>query len=328
MRAAKGDKGFWEAHDKLFARQQDLLDGKDPNVDVIAQIAVDCGLSAEAAKKAMRDHAYKRTIDGDADLAEDFSANGTPHFFINGRRLVGAQLEEKFDAIIDEEIQKAQALVDHGTRPADVYDAAIKDGKGPPEPETKDLPASLPSHDPVRGNPAAPVVIHEWADFQCPFCARAEPVIEKLAKDYGSQVRIVWHDLPLPMHPDAPLAAEAAREAFAQKGSAGFWALHDLLFADQKKLKRDDLDDAAKGLKLAMDKWQAALDNAAHQSDIDADAKAARDIGITGTPVFIIARANAASGYYVSGAQAERRFRRLIDRTLRSAPGGAPIHAP
>ena len=62
--------------------------------------------------------------------------------------------------------------------------------------------------------------MHEWADFQCPFCGRAEPALAQMMKDYGARIKLVWHDLPLPMHPDAPLAAQAAREASRRRGSA------------------------------------------------------------------------------------------------------------
>ena len=61
-----------------------------------------------------------------------------------------------------------------------------------------------------------------FSDFQCPFCARAEPTLAEVRKIYGDRVRIVARDLPLPtLHPMAPLAAEAAREAFVQKGQRG-----------------------------------------------------------------------------------------------------------
>ena len=67
----------------------------------------------------------------DTDLGDDFQASGTPHFFINGRRLVGAQPVEKFEEIIDEEITKAHGAPRQGRpRRSEVYDALIKDGKG------------------------------------------------------------------------------------------------------------------------------------------------------------------------------------------------------
>ena len=312
-RALKGDKGFWDIHDKLFEAQKDLSD------DVLVKIAGEVGVSAEKAKKAMTDHTHKKEIDADADVGEDFQANGTPHFFVDGRRLVGAQPEEKFTKIIDEEIKKAQDAIAKGVRPADVYDALTKDGKGPPEPEKKDVPRTLPSNDPAKGNVNARVVIHEFSDFQCPFCGRVEPTVAQVMKDYGDRVKFVWHDLPLPMHPNAPLAAEAGREAYKQKGPAAFWQLHDKMFANQQKLSRDDLDGYAKDLNLDLDKWKAALDGNAHSADIDADKKAANDDSIGGTPAFLVVPGNASQGYFVNGAQSYSKFRKLIERALAEA---------
>jgi protein-disulfide isomerase len=316
VRAEQGNKGFWEAHDKFFANQKDLTNGQTPNLDGIAKIAAETGASLEKIKKAMADHTHKKDIDADQDVAEDFQANGTPHFFINGRRLVGAQPQEKFEKIIEEEITKAQDLISKGTRPAEVYDALTKDGKGPPEPEKKDLPKSLPTNDPARGPAGAKVVIHEWSDFQCPFCGRVEPTLAQVMKDYGDRIKFVWHDMPLPMHPDAPLAAQAGREAFAQKGAAGFWAMHDKMFSNQQKLKREDLDGYARDMNLNLDKWKNALDNSTHTNEIEADKKSGNDDGIQGTPAFIIAPANAASGYFVNGAQSYSKFRKLIERAF------------
>jgi protein-disulfide isomerase len=319
VRAEKGDKGFWAIHDSFFANQKDLMSGQAPNLDAITKLAVEAGAKEANVKKAIADKTHKKDIAGDQDLGEDFQANGTPHFFVNGRRLVGAQPEEKFDAIIDDEIKKAQALIAGGTKPAELYETLIKDGKGPPEPEKKDLPKSLPTNDPARGNLQAKVVIHEWSDFQCPFCGRVEPTVAQVMKEYGDRVKFVWHDLPLPMHPDAPLAAQAGREAYAQKGPSAFWAMHDKMFSNQQKIKRDDLDGYAKDLNLNMDKWKAALDGSTHTAEIEADKKAGNDDGINGTPAFIVAPVGATSGYYVNGAQSFGKFRKVIELALSQA---------
>jgi protein-disulfide isomerase len=319
VRAEKGDKGFWDVHDKFFGDQKDLVNGQAANVDGIVKMAAETGASADKIKKAVSDQTHKKEIDADQDVSEDFQASGTPHFFVNGRRLVGAQPQEKFEKIIDEEITKAQNLIAAGTKPTDVYAALTKDGKGPPEPEKKDLPKSLPTNDPARGNLSAKVTIHEWSDFQCPFCGRVEPTLAQVMKDYGDRVKFVWHDLPLPMHPDAPLAAQAGREAYAQKGPSAFWSMHDKMFANQQKIKRDDLDGYAKDLNLNMDKWKSALDGSSHTSEIEADKKSGNDDGISGTPAFIIVPGGATSGYFVNGAQAYPKFRKLIERALSEA---------
>jgi protein-disulfide isomerase len=319
VRAEKGDKGFWDAHDKLYAGQKDLMNGKEPNIDAIVKIAADAGASADKVKNAIANHTHKKDIEADKDQGDDFQANGTPHFFVNGRRLVGAQPQEKFEKIIDEEITKAQALIAKGTKPSEVYEALVKDGKGAPDPEKKDVPSSLPANDPSWGNQNAKVVIHEWSDFQCPFCGRVEPTVAQVKKDYSDKIKFVWHDLPLPMHPDAPLASQAAREAFKQKGPSAFWTMHDKMFGDQQHIKRDDLDKLAQGMNLDMDKWKAALDGSTHTSEIEADKTAASSDGISGTPAFIIVPGNAKQGYYISGAQDYTKFRKLIDRAIAEA---------
>src|SRR5262249_53095350 len=142
-RAEKGEKGFWEAHDKLFESQPKL---EDADLDSIAQAM---GLNMDKLHDAMKNHKYKKEIDADADLGDDLQASGTPHFFINGRRLVGAQPFEKFQKIIDEEIKHAQDVLAKGTKADKIYDELIKDGKGAPEPEKKQV-APSPSA-PSRG---------------------------------------------------------------------------------------------------------------------------------------------------------------------------------
>ncbi|MBX3218101.1 MAG: thioredoxin domain-containing protein, partial [Labilithrix sp.] len=183
---------------------------------------------------------------------------------------------------------------------------------GAPEPEKKEAPA-VPAGSPWKGNKDAKVVIQEWSDFQCPFCSRVEGTVSEVMKNYGDKVKFVWRDKPLPMHPDAPLASEAAREALKQKGPDGYWKMHDKLMANQQKLKRDDLDGYAKELGLDMDKFKTALDSRVHKPAVDADDKAGSDIGISGTPAFLI------NGYYISGAQPYAKFKKLIDRALAEA---------
>ena len=189
-------------------------------------------------RSAIRDKKHAREIDADMELADDIQATGTPHFFINGRRMVGAQPFEKFQKLIDEELKK---FGDQSVPAKDYYASLMRDAKGPPEPERKQAPP-IPNGAPFRGGKDAKVVIQEWADFQCPFCSRVNPTLEDVLKIYGDRVKLVWRDKPLPMHPDAALAAELAREALEQRGPDGFWKMHDKLFANQQRLKRDDLD--------------------------------------------------------------------------------------
>jgi protein-disulfide isomerase len=253
-------------------------------------------------------------IEDDEGLSDDFAANGTPHFFVNGKRLAGAQPLEAFTTLIDAELAKAKALVAGGVKPDAVYDATIKDGLTPPAPEKKTVPPMAKG--PARGAARAKVTIDEFSDFQCPFCKKGEEVVDAVVKRYGTKVRIAWHNFPLPMHPDAPLAAEAAMEAYAQNGDAGFWKMHDLLFANQKVeggLQREALDGYAKTIGLDMTKWMAAMDARNHKDAVEADAAVGRTLGVDGTPTFFV------NGYEIDGAQPLVKFKRLIERALTEA---------
>jgi protein-disulfide isomerase len=316
-RSQKGDAAFWDVHDRLFDRQPAL---EDMDLELIARAA---GIDAARAMTAVSTKQFQKQIDADVDLGDDIQASGTPHFFINGRRLVGAHPVEKFKRIIDEEIKKSEALVKSGVAANAVYDTIIASGKAAPEPEVKVIPLSATA--PFRGAPNAPVVIQEFSDFQCPFCQRVEPTLDELLKAYPGKIKLVWRDLPLPMHPNAPLAAEAGREAFAQKGNEGFQKMRTLMFANQQNLDRAGLEGFAKQIGLDMARFKKALDTHVHKADVEADAKVANDKGINGTPAFVVGQ------YFLSGAQPLSKFKKLVDRTLNPpkvvpAPNGLVVN--
>lgn len=307
-RMEKGDVGFWAAHDLLYDQQPKLEDAD------LEGAAKQLGLDVGKVDNAIKTEKYKSLIDADADLGDDVQASGTPHFFINGRRLVGAQPTEKFVAIIDEEMKKAQALVDKGVPADKVYDTIMKDAKGPPPPEKKTV-ADAPNA-PAKGNLKAKVVIYEYSDFQCPYCKRVEDSVNEVMKNYGDRVKFVWRNFPLEFHADAPLASEAAMEAFKQKGNEGFWKMHGKLYANQGEkdgIKREQIEKYAQELGLDMAKFKAALDGSTHKSEIDADTKDGKDAGVTGTPAFFI------NGYFINGAQPYSKFRKVIELALAEA---------
>ena len=84
---------------------------------------------------------------------------------------------------------------------------------------------------PVRGPADALVTVVESSDFECPFCKRVTPTLKALEEQYRGKIRFVFKQNPLPFHPRAAPAANAAEEARAQGGDAKFWAMHDALFA-------------------------------------------------------------------------------------------------
>jgi protein-disulfide isomerase len=125
-------------------------------------------------------------------------------------------------------------------------------------------------------------------------------------------VRIEFRHYPLPFHQQAPLAHEASAEAHAQ---GKFWEYHDLLFANQRALARENLEQYAQQVGLNMARFRAALDNHTHAAAIEADKNAITRAGARiGTPTFFI------NGKMLSGAQPFEQFKAVIDAAL-AAPG-------
>ena len=161
-----------------------------------------------------------------------------------------------------------------------------------------------------RGPASAKVNIVAFSDFQCPFCSRVTPTLDRIMKDYNGQVRMFFRHNPLPFHADAPLASEASLAADAQ---GKFWEMHDKLFTNQQNIKRPDLEKYAQELGLDMGKFKSFLDANSGDKRIKADMALASQIGVQGTPNFFI------NGRPVRGALPFEEFKKVIDEEIKTA---------
>jgi protein-disulfide isomerase len=327
-----GSEKFWQIHDVLFANQRQLTR------ENLERFAKEAGLDVAKVKQALDSGKHQASIKADQDLAAQIGARGTPNFFINGRQLVGAQPVEAFKAVVDDEIQRAEALVKKGTAKKDVYATLLRAGQvgaGAPQQPSGDRPAApsqpdpkavykveLAGNEPQKGPNDALVTIVEVSDFQCPFCGRVNPTLKQVQDEYGKDVRIVWWNNPLPFHKEAGPAATVALEAHAQGGNAKFWEMHDKLFERQREINRENLELWAKELGLNAAKVKEALDKGKYDEVIKAQQQKAAQLGARGTPAFFI------NGRFVSGAQPYPAFKTVIDEELARAKkiveGGTP----
>jgi len=323
--AQRGDAGFWRMHATLFENQRAL--GR-PQLEQYAQQQ---GLDMTRFRAALDNHTHQAGIQRDTAAANQIGARGTPAFFINGRQLMGAQPLEQFTQVIDDEIRRATAQVQRGTARGQLYAALMRGARTSPaaaEGEAaaaKAAPPRRPQPDPnavyrvpvgtspVRGPNDALVTIVAVSEFQCPFCSRVRPTIDQIVERYGRDVRFVFKHNPLPFHDNAMPAAEAASEAFAQRGADGFWRMHDTLFENQQALTRENLESYAQQQGLDMARFRAALDNHTHQAAIEADQTLARQLGASGTPSFFI------NGRNLRGAQPFEAFQAVIDQEMTRA---------
>ena len=159
------------------------------------------------------------------------------------------------------------------------------------------------------GGPA--VTVTEFSDFQCPYCQQAAGVAEQLRQIYGDNVNFVFKQMPLPMHPYAFKAAEAAVIA-QQQGK--FWEYHDRLFA-ATDLSVDALKAMAAEIGLKPDEFSEALDSDASRAAVEKDIQDAKQLGVRGTPAFFV------NGKQIRGAATLARLTGTIDSAL-TRPGG------
>jgi len=167
--------------------------------------------------------------------------------------------------------------------------------------------AVAPGAGAARGPLGARVTIVEFSDFQCPYCARVGPTLDRLRVTYGDRVRMVYRDFPLPMHPQAAKAAEAGACAREQ---GKFWEMHDRIFENQARLLVSDLKRYAGELGLDTQAFEQCLDSGRHAPDWKRDLEEGTRYGVSATPAFFI------NGRPLVGAVPFENFAQVIDDEL------------
>jgi len=316
--AAREQGKFWELHDRLFAGQQQL---SAPQYEAWAK---ELGLDLPRFQRSLSSPGGARRIDEDQALAGKVGADGTPTLFFNCRKVSGAYPFDSFKPVIEEELRKADALYQSGKRGAALYEAACAQNlkaypaqaaAAAPEPAPPALPggrAAVPIRpdDPTKGKASAPVTMVLFSDFQCPYCARANPAVSEIESSYPNDVRVVWKHFPLPFHPNAMPAAMAAEAARLQGGAPKFWAMHDKLFANQQALSEASYERYAGELGLDVTRFKRDLGDPKLRARVEEDTKLAQQLGVNGTPTFIV------NGERVVGAGG---LKATVDRVLAQA---------
>ena len=136
------------------------------------------------------------------------------------------------------------------------------------------------------------------------------PLLKEVQKHYGDdKASIIFKHFPLSFHKDAQLASEATMAADAQ---GKFWEMHDKIFANQKKIKRPDLDGYAKEIGLDMGKFKAALDNGEFTARVKADMGEGQKAGVRGTPSIFV------NGRKYQGQRDAKAMIAIIDKEILS----------
>ncbi len=318
---------FWQLHDHLFLNQRQL------QPDDLVQHAAALGLDLDRFRKDLADPQLAAWVDRNQRLANAVGGTGTPTFFVNGTKVRGAQPFVRFQEAIDAELTAARAAGQRGaafararTRAAHLNLAAyLHDGKEPPAVAPTPAPTPTPAvandtvfkvtfdaADPVKGNTKDPLVtLVVFTDFQCPYCARLAPTLDRLVKQYGRDLRLIVKHNPLSFHKQAVPAAEASLCAHEQRK---FWPMHDALFANMKALSDDDIERYAARVKgLNLKRFKACFRDRKYAQRVQDDRRLAAAVNARGTPNSFI------NGRQVTGARPFETFVDVIDAELAKA---------
>ena len=154
---------------------------------------------------------------------------------------------------------------------------------GPDPARAYNLPAG---NSPTTGPADAAITITEFSDYQCPYCARSEPLVKQALQAYPDQARLVFKHFPLTtIHPQAMPAALAA--AAAQK-QGKFWEMHEKLFANQRALAPEQLKQYAGDIGLDVAKFEADMQSDEVKKAVQEDVELAQRVGVRGTPTIFV----------------------------------------
>ena len=321
-----------------FAVMEDLIwqrgyrANRDLSLDNMRRLAGEAGLKMKRFEKDMKG-VCQRVLAEDQELMRRVGTRGVPASYVNGRFLSGAQPLQKFSALIDEELAKAEKRIAKGTSRKDYYrtfvvakgekKAALKarpvgqgGGKARPRPPRRGPdPAKVYAvpvgESPTRGPDSAMVTLVLGCQFSGPFCKRLQPTLEQLRREYGKDLRMVFKHFIV--HRSRATAPALAACAAHQQGR--YDEMDAILWGDAYDKRSWDADSMryfARRIGLNMSQYEE--DIAGVCPDIVRDEqKELEQVGARGTPNSWI------NGRFLSGARPIDDFRTLIDEELKKA---------
>jgi protein-disulfide isomerase len=138
---------------------------------------------------------------------------------------------------------------------------------------------------PVKGPADARITLVEFSDFECPYCSAAEKQVDIVMAAYPKDVKLIYKQFPLSMHPHAELAAEAS---LAAREQGKFWEMYEALFKNYRTLSKTSILAMAKDLGLDVDKFKSEIESGKYKAVVAKDLADGEAAMVYGTPSFYI----------------------------------------
>ncbi|MEK7179818.1 MAG: thioredoxin domain-containing protein [Patescibacteria group bacterium] len=174
-------------------------------------------------------------------------------------------------------------------------------------------------NDHILGNPAAPVMIVEYSDFDCEYCKDFHDTLHQIIANAGANGKVAWIFRQFPLteiHPNAFSHARAAECVAAVEGNDVFWKFSNALFANQP-IDPSRYGEIASSIGISGDAFAVCFANASStlNARITADRQNALDVGAQGTPYSLILVAGKPP-VVMEGAYSYDAVKQLVDQVL------------
>jgi len=235
--------------------------------------------------------------------------------------------EENFEKLM--ELYESDKYVEFQEKSIEAMKNGIENPEAAPTPAPSgNAPAAAPSKEmsadkakeiiaamPIKGNADAEIVIIEYSDIECPFCARhyTANTLGQVVDKFDGKVAKSFQHFPLSFHPNAEPAAIGAECVRDELGVDAFYSYLDAIFASKDFTTNGIL---AAGTEAGAD-IQTCLDNKDFASEVQAQMSQGQStFGVSGTPGNIVINQNTGKRELVSGAQGVAAFEAAVNRLL------------
>ncbi|MCP2729314.1 DsbA family protein [Limnofasciculus baicalensis] len=202
-----------------------------------------------------------------------------------------AQAANKIDSELESQVlqiirQHPEVLIESVQAYQEQQQQKIEQGRKLVLDAVKTHPQAVIGDSPTIGAEQAKILLVEFSDFQCPYCAEAHKTLKQFMAKHQDEVKLVYKHFPLTdIHPEAVVAAKAAWAAFEQ---GKFWPYQDALFSNQQKLGEEFYVATAQGLNLNVEQFNRDRNSPAANVAIQQDMALGASLGIYGTPFFVM----------------------------------------